>query len=417
MGKHESYTVKFKINVAKYAKEHTISETSRTFNIDRKRIREWKKQFEAGQFNESLMTVKRLPGAGRKVKNEHLDKDIFEWFCERRTSGIRITGKQLILEAQRRFIASGDLTFKGSRGWLQKWMKRHSVSMREKTTVAQRMPEHVEEKIVSFHKFVIRMRKMRNYPVKCIGNMDETAVYFDMPGNSTLHHKGEKSVIIRTTGHEKEKVTVMLAAMADGRKLPPVVILKGKRDPPASDVPPGVLVRMSDNGWVNEGIVKWWVMQVWRREDTRKMLVWDAFRAHRTDDVKSMVSRRGDFGANSDMVVIPGGCTGILQPADVSWNKPFKAFIQDKWDTWMVNGDHTFTAGGKMRKPTNKVLLQWVKESWDSLSEALIVKSFKKVGISNALDGTEDECLWDSDSSDSDSDAELEFPGVCNNLK
>lgn len=107
---------------------------------------------------------------------------------------------------------------------------------------------------------------------------------------------------------------------------------KEKRDPPASHVPQGVLVKMSDNGWVNENIIKWWVLQAWRWEDTRKMLVWDAFWAHRTDDVKSMVSRRGEFGTNSDMVVIAGGCTGILQPADVSWNKPFKAFIQDMWN-------------------------------------------------------------------------------------
>ena len=151
---------------------------------------------------------------------------------------------------------------------------------------------------------------------------------------------------------------------------------------------------MSDNGWVNEVIIKWWIKHVWRRAEERKMLVWDSFRAHRTEDVKELVSRRGEFGTNSDMVVIPGGCTGILQPADVSWNKPFKAFIQDKWDHWMINGQHTFTSAGKMRKPTTPVLLSWVKKSWNNLPEALIIKSFKKVGISNEMDGSEDDNLW-----------------------
>ena len=354
-GRRSSYTVKFKISAAKYAKENNISEASRKFEVDRKRIREWVSFYDSGKLQDQAPSSKRLSGGGRRLRDAQIDQDIFEWFSDKRSQGIRITGKALLLEAQRRFVAGRITSFKASRGWLEKWKARHSVSTREKTTVAQKMPPQMEEKIVSFHRFVIRMRKLRNYPISNIGNMDETAVYFDMPGNSTLHHKGEKTVIIRTTGHEKDKITVVLAAMADGRKLPPVVILKGKREPPACDIPRGVLVRMSPNGWVNEDIIKWWVVQVWRRSADRKLLVWDAFRAHRTEAVKELLSRRSEFGVNSDTAVIPGGCTSILQPADVSWNRPFKSYIQEKWDSWMVDGQHTYTATGRMRKPENKV--------------------------------------------------------------
>lgn len=80
--------MKFKINDVKYAKDHTISKTSRNFANDRKRIREWIKQFDAGRFRESLMSVKHLPGAGQKVKNEQLGRDIFECVSEQRWSGI-----------------------------------------------------------------------------------------------------------------------------------------------------------------------------------------------------------------------------------------------------------------------------------------------------------------------------------------
>ena len=55
------------------------------------------------------------------------------------------------------------------------------------------------------------------------------------------------------------------------------------------------------------------------------------------------------------------------------------------------------------------MLLQWVKEAWDALSTDTITKSFKKTGISNMMDGTEDDDIW-YESSD-DEDAELEFPG------
>ena len=55
------------------------------------------------------------------------------------------------------------------------------------------------------------------------------------------------------------------------------------------------------------------------------------------------------------------------------------------------------------------MLLRWVKEAWESLTSEIIVRSFKKTGISNMLDGTEDDDLWQPSNSDEDDD-ELEFP-------
>ena len=40
---------------------------------------------------------------------------------------------------------------------------------------------------------------------------------------------------------------------------------------------------------------------------------------------------------------------------------------------------------------------QWVKESWQELSKEMVEHSFKKCGISNALDGTEDDLVWEEE--------------------
>ena len=51
---------------------------------------------------------------------------------------------------------------------------------------------------------------------------------FDMRSTRTVNKRGDKTVMIKTTGYEKTHFTVVLTCMADGGKLPPMVIFKRK---------------------------------------------------------------------------------------------------------------------------------------------------------------------------------------------
>ena len=51
--------------------------------------------------------------------------------------------------------------------------------------------------------------------------MDETAVWHEMISNTIATDKVGKSVVLKTTGHEKSNVNVTLAAKANGDKLKP----------------------------------------------------------------------------------------------------------------------------------------------------------------------------------------------------
>ena len=53
--------------------------------------------------------------------------------------------------------------------------------------------------------------------------MEETAVWFDMPGLTTIESVGTNDVPLDTTGHEKNCITVALTAKASGDKLKPFV--------------------------------------------------------------------------------------------------------------------------------------------------------------------------------------------------
>ena len=58
--------------------------------------------------------------------------------------------------------------------------------------------------------------------------MDETPVYFDIVENLTIENRDAKTVQIWITGNEKNRFTCVLTVLADGTKLPPIVIFKGK---------------------------------------------------------------------------------------------------------------------------------------------------------------------------------------------
>ena len=73
------------------------------------------------------------------------------------------------------------------------------------------------------------MRLIHQYPLASIGNMDETPLWLDMPGETTVERVRERSVSGGTSGHDKDRFTVVLAAMADGRKLKPFIVFKGVR--------------------------------------------------------------------------------------------------------------------------------------------------------------------------------------------
>jgi len=61
--------------------------------------------------------------------------------------------------------------------------------------------------------------------------MDEVPLTFDVPSNKTVDFKGAKAIMIKTSGNEKTRYTVVLACFAGGTKLPPLLIFKRKMLP------------------------------------------------------------------------------------------------------------------------------------------------------------------------------------------
>ena len=125
------------------------------------------------------------------------------------------------------------------------------------------------------------------------------------------------------------------------------------------------------------------------------MLVIDAFKGHLTDSVKNQLRKM-----KTELVVIPGGMTSVMQPMDVSVNKPFKDSLRQQYLNLIADPARVLTETGKIKRAPPPEVARWVSAAWKAIPESIIVRSFKKCYISNALDGSEDDILWEDNGED-----------------
>ncbi|CAI7763548.1 unnamed protein product [Closterium sp. NIES-53] len=151
------------------------------------------------------------------------------------------------------------------------------------------------------------------------------------------------------------------------------------------------------------------------------MLVLDSYRGHLTDGVKAK------FGElNIVPAVIPAGCTSEIQPLNVAVNRSFKAAVRQLYQEWFESeGVDCLTervfpcVAGNIRKPPPKLTLKWISKAWKAVPKELIQRSFLTCGISNALDGSQDNlCMQhqrDAVKGEVELDDEIAADGFCCN--
>uniref|UniRef100_A0A8C5WL18 HTH CENPB-type domain-containing protein n=1 Tax=Leptobrachium leishanense TaxID=445787 RepID=A0A8C5WL18_9ANUR len=389
-----SYDASFKLNVIKAAESSNNSATARQFDIAESTVRDWRKK------KTELEMMPRTKKACRGLSSAYpkLESTLYDWIMEHRNNGYALSRTAIRLHALKLKKSSEfgvNSNFLASAGWCKRFMERHNLTLRQRTKLSQKLPKDLEEKVDSFHRYVLKLRHQHNYELGQIGNMDETPMTFDLPGNRSVHTKGEKTVLVKTTVHEKTHFTVVLTCMADGTKLKPLVIFKRKTLPKNAKFPSGVVVRAQPKGWMDEDGIRFWLDKIWCHRPgsllrKRALLVWDMLSAHLKKSIKSAVRN-----ACTDIAVIPGGLTSQLQPLDVCLNKPFKDRLRQMWADWMCSDALTTTKSGLPQRLDITVVCRWVKDAWESMPPEMIQKSFRKCGISNAMDGTEDDAIYE----------------------
>ena len=121
-------------------------------------------------------------------------------------------------------------------------------------------------------------------------------------------------------------------------------------------------------------------------------MIFDVFKGRMCDSVHTLLESNKIL-----QVLVPNNCTDLLQPLDLSVNKPFKDTLRSKFSEWYAHEVSKQLEAGKqveevqveMRMSVMKELSsRWFISAYDHIrSNPDIVKNgFKKAGITEALE-------------------------------
>ncbi len=102
------------------------------------------------------------------------------------------------------------------------------------------------------------------------------------------------------------------------------------------------------------------------------ILFLDQFRVHK---MRSIVNAIQALGVQVEF--IPAGCTGLIQPVDVGFNKAFKCKMQDEFLKWMMMQDPNLPIPGS----TCHNVAQWIIDAQNIICVETIRNAWRKTGF------------------------------------
>lgn len=395
--RRKSYTIKDKVMALNKLSDcgGNIAEAARQLGIDRKCLRNWRDNKASLLNSKKPVISRRLTVTGRKSFYPELEDKLFEWIKEERGIHKTIVSYGRLREKAYEFKNELNITqFKCSDKWIFNFCKRHSLAKRKITHVGQQDNRPIEEKRELLANYLLMLQSaIKGQDASTIFNMDETPVYVDMLGSSTISFVGEKNVEAFGTGHGKTRFSVVLCASAAGKLLKSLIILKGLKKVPKCKIPKNLSVVVSKGGSMNEFIMKQWINMCFLNRGNffateKSLLIMDCFGSHKKESVLSELRK-----LNCEVLFIPPKTTCYLQPLDMGVNSSFKSFLRSEWCKWMAEGTKEFTAKGYRKRPSWEDVLKMVSTALDKIESKSITNSFECCGISPGGGEVQRSCL------------------------
>ena len=336
------------------------------------------------------------------------EMDLVRWVNDYRDVGAPVSSLMLRLRALRVAEETGVPRgfFEASREWQRGFLKRHCLSFRAKTRQGQISPKDSEAMAA---RFTVQLReRMHNLKIDVAFNADQTPVFFEYIPTSTIENKGAKTVWVRSSGRDKERLTCMVLGSLHGEKRTPFLVLKTQ---PSREPATAMLNTLERHGfgkrlWKEVAALQeefkvqiygnatgWWNSMLSvaflnynfaarANMSVPVLLLWDDFSSHWTDEVTDCAK-----ALNVQLMKIPPSYTSVCQPADVAWNKPLKQRIRGAWvEDLQQQLDTAGREAFKLVPPDRRKVVGWISKAWDSLHTNTISNGFSCITKEPAVD-------------------------------
>jgi hypothetical protein len=219
-------------------------------------------------------------------------------------------------------------------------------------------------------------RAVAQYGPDKVMNMDETSWRDVQTRGKTLARMGWATVRVRVKGNLKAAVSAVCTVTYAGGKLPVLYVLKGRTQKTRESLRPHVplsRVTLSDSGWMNEVVMIKYIR--WLRfamGDDACALVVDTFPGHVTARARWQFARSG-----IELISVPRGMTGELQPLDVSCFGPLKKISEKLWDRDMTENPEL--------RWSHREGARLLEEAWPQLKSSTIRAGWHFCAVEPAL--------------------------------
>ena len=355
---------------------------------------------------------------GRPEKMSDVSYLLYQWFVDIRSKIAGRIRSRFVMSQARSILGAmclgnvaGDVVPdppKLDRKWLQKWRLRWGVSLKKPSKKYKVKRSVLKARLLIYwsNLFAVRWFFWKRFGVDLMQEQyDQKGVHMNESGSKqvpTMEMPGRDNIPVKENFHQtRERVSWMTACFSNlrgaGRKIPLEMMFKatGKRILQRLTVPDDkryTLTTSPSGSYRTEHVVDFLKKHLleWT-EDRQKAMDWriltlDAYTAHTSQEIGNVAWSRGYL--YHEGLMVPGGATGVVQGPDTDLHAWLEAEIMEMQIA--AQNEKLLLRPNKSPSDSRQDMVDHSTSLWENCDHGQGEKSFKRNGLNNALDGTED---------------------------